>query len=145
MSPAGEYAASIILKATGDTPKSAFYRHEKSFVALLRIEGKTFGKVAEAEAGGLAECATFSPDGRYLHVGNFVDSDIDILRRRQTREGRQFRAAGVSGLDAWEYALRRCSLSAVPGRVKEDPVVLLALASPNRRREVYRSRSNERR
>jgi hypothetical protein len=30
--------------------------------------------------GGLAEGITFSPDGRYLYVGNFVDGDLDILR-----------------------------------------------------------------
>jgi sugar lactone lactonase YvrE len=30
--------------------------------------------------GGLAEGIAFSPDGRYLYVGNFVDGDIDILR-----------------------------------------------------------------
>jgi hypothetical protein len=36
--------------------------------------------VAEAEVGGLADSAAFSPDGRYLYVGNFVDRDIDILR-----------------------------------------------------------------
>jgi len=30
--------------------------------------------------GGLAEGIAFSPDGRYLYVGNFVDGNIDILR-----------------------------------------------------------------
>jgi hypothetical protein len=36
--------------------------------------------VAQADVGGLAEGVAFSPAGRYLYVGNFVDSDIDILR-----------------------------------------------------------------
>jgi len=80
MSPAGGYAASLILNGTGPTPKTAFYRHEKSYVALLKIEGKTVRKIAQAEVGGLAEGIAFSPDGRYLYVGNFVDGDIDILR-----------------------------------------------------------------
>src|SRR5262249_48133443 len=80
MSPTGGYAVSIILNGTGNTPNSAFYRHEKSLVALLKIEGKSVRKVAEAEVGGLAEGVAFSPDGRYLYVGNFVDGDIDILR-----------------------------------------------------------------
>ena len=80
MSPAGGYAASLILNGTGPTPKTAFYRHEKSYVALLKIEGKTVRKVAQADVGGLAEGIAFSPDGRYLYVGNFVDGDIDILR-----------------------------------------------------------------
>jgi DNA-binding beta-propeller fold protein YncE len=80
MSPAGGYAASLILNGTGGTPKTAFNRHEKSFVALLKIDGKTVRKVAQADVGDLAEGIAFSPDGRYLYVGNFGDSDIDILR-----------------------------------------------------------------
>ena len=60
--------------------KSAFYRQDKSYVALLKIDGKTVRKVAQADVGGLAEGIAFSPDGRYLYVGNFVDGDIDILR-----------------------------------------------------------------
>jgi YVTN family beta-propeller protein len=80
MSPAGGYAASLLLNGTGGTPKSAFYRHENSYVALLKIDGKTVHKVAQADVGGLAEGIAFSPDGHYLYVGNFVDGDIDILR-----------------------------------------------------------------
>ena len=80
ISPTGGYAASILLNGTGNTPKSAFFRHEKSLVALLKIEGKSVRKVAEVEVGDLAEGVAFSPDGRYLYVGNFVDGDIDILQ-----------------------------------------------------------------
>ena len=29
---------------------------------------------------GLAKGIAFSPDGRYLYVGNFVEGDVDILR-----------------------------------------------------------------
>jgi hypothetical protein len=49
-------------------------------VALLKIEGKTVRKVAQAEVSGLAEGIAFTLDGRYLYVGNFVDGNIDILR-----------------------------------------------------------------
>jgi DNA-binding beta-propeller fold protein YncE len=80
MSPAGGYAASIILNGTGGTPKNAFYRHEHSYVSLLKIEGKTVRKVGQLDVGGLAEGAAFSPDGRFLFVGNFVDGNMDILR-----------------------------------------------------------------
>jgi DNA-binding beta-propeller fold protein YncE len=45
-----------------------------------RSTGSRFGKVAQADVGGLAEGIAFSLDGHYLYVGNFVDSDIDILR-----------------------------------------------------------------
>ena len=80
MSPTGGYAASILLNGTGSTPKTAFYWHEHSYVALLKIDGKAVRKVAQADVGGLAEGVAFSPDGRYLYVGNFADSGIDILR-----------------------------------------------------------------
>jgi DNA-binding beta-propeller fold protein YncE len=80
MSPAGGYAASLILNGTGATPKNAFFRHDKSYVALLKIDGKMVRKVAQTDVGDLAEGIAFSPDGRYLYVGNFGDSDIDILR-----------------------------------------------------------------
>jgi DNA-binding beta-propeller fold protein YncE len=80
MSPTGGYAASLLLNGTGGTPKTAFYRHDKSYVALLKIDGKTAHKVAQADVGGLAEGIAFSPDGRYLYVANFVDGNIDILR-----------------------------------------------------------------
>jgi DNA-binding beta-propeller fold protein YncE len=81
VSPTGGYAASLILNGTGGAPKTAFYRHEKSYVALLKIEGKTVRKVAQTDVGGLAEGLAFSPDGQYLYVGNFVEGNIDILRR----------------------------------------------------------------
>src|SRR5690349_8574232 len=80
MSPAGGYAASLLLNGTGGTPKTAFYRHDKSYVALLKIDGKTVRKVAQADVGGLAEGIVFSPDGHYLYAGNFVDGTIDILK-----------------------------------------------------------------
>jgi DNA-binding beta-propeller fold protein YncE len=79
MNPAGGYAASLILNGTGGAPKTAFYRHEHSYVALLKIDGKTVRKVGQTEVGGLAEGIAFSPDGRVLYVGNFVNGDIDIL------------------------------------------------------------------
>ena len=80
MSPTGRYAASVILNGTGGTPKTAFYRHEHSYVSLLKIDGKTVRKVGQADVGGLAEGVAFSPDGRFLFVGNFVDGNMDVLR-----------------------------------------------------------------
>src|SRR5712671_527863 len=80
MSPAGGYAASVILNGTGGTPKTAFYRHEHSYVSLLKIEGKTVRKVGQLDVGGLAEGTAFSPDGRFLFVGNFVNGNMNILR-----------------------------------------------------------------
>jgi YVTN family beta-propeller protein len=37
-------------------------------------------KVAEVEVGGLPEGAVFSPDGKYLYVGNYMNDDVSILK-----------------------------------------------------------------
>jgi len=80
VSPAGDYVAVVILNGAGNVPKSAFFHQEHSYVSLLKVDGKKVRKVSQTEVGGLAEGVAFSPDGKYLYVGNFLDSDMDILR-----------------------------------------------------------------
>lgn len=82
VSPNGRYAASIILNGVGNVPKTAFFHHDHSYVSLLKINGKKVRKVSEVETGGLTEGAAFSPDSRYLYVGNFIDGTITVLRVR---------------------------------------------------------------
>jgi DNA-binding beta-propeller fold protein YncE len=79
VSPAGGYAAALLLNGTG-SPKSAFYHHQHSIVALLKIEGKKVVKVAEAQVDGSSEGIAFSPDGRFLYVGSFSEGVLAILR-----------------------------------------------------------------
>jgi DNA-binding beta-propeller fold protein YncE len=53
--------------------------------------------VKEIELGGLPEGAAFTPDGRYLLVGNFLDEDISILRVEGadiTDTGKRFKLPG---------------------------------------------------
>jgi len=82
VSPKGRYAAAIILNGTGNVPRKAFFATDHSYVALLEIQGKKVRKIAEAKVGGLAEGVAFSPDGQYLYVGNFLDSDLTVLQLR---------------------------------------------------------------
>jgi len=42
-------------------------------------------KVSETQVGGLAEGVAFSPDGQYLYVGNFLDSDMTVLQLKGDR------------------------------------------------------------
>jgi DNA-binding beta-propeller fold protein YncE len=84
VSPAGGYAAALLLNGAA-SPKTAFYHHDHSLVALLRIEGKKVRKVAEAEIGTIAKGIAFSPDGRFLYVARFLAGDIAILRIQGTK------------------------------------------------------------
>jgi DNA-binding beta-propeller fold protein YncE len=80
VSPKGGYAAAVILNGTGNVPRKAYFATDHSYVSLLEVKGKKVRKVAEAKVGGLAEGVAFSPDGQYLYVGNFLDSDLTVLR-----------------------------------------------------------------
>ncbi|HTZ78806.1 MAG TPA: YncE family protein [Stellaceae bacterium] len=85
VSPTGKLAVSVILNGVGNVPKAAFFHHEHSYLSLLRIDGRKVHKVGEAEVGALAEGVAFSPDGRYLYVGNYLDSDMTIFKVEGTK------------------------------------------------------------
>jgi len=49
-------------------------------VALLKIDGKKVTRTNAVEVRGLPEGAVGSEDGKYLYVGNYLDSDVSIPR-----------------------------------------------------------------
>jgi DNA-binding beta-propeller fold protein YncE len=54
-------------------------------------------KIKDIEVGGLPEAAVFTPDGRYLLVGNYLDQDFSILRVNGTTitdTGKRFKVPG---------------------------------------------------
>ncbi len=79
ISPTGEIAVAILLSGN-DGPKNAWFYHRNGRVAVLKIDGKKVTKVGEVEVRGLPEGVVFSPDGKHLYVGNFIDSDVSILK-----------------------------------------------------------------
>lgn len=79
ISPTGEIAVAILLRGS-NASKSAFFYNRNGSVAVLKIDGKKVTKVGEVEVRGLPEGAVFSPDGKYLYVGNYMDDDISILK-----------------------------------------------------------------
>jgi DNA-binding beta-propeller fold protein YncE len=84
VSPTGDLAVSVILNGAGNVPKSAFFHHDHSYLSFLKIDGKKVTKIGEAEVGRLAEGVAFSPDGKHLYVGNYLDSDMTIFKVQGT-------------------------------------------------------------
>lgn len=79
ISPTGKLAVAVLLRGT-NVAKSAFFYNRNATVVALKIDGKKVTRSNEVEVRGLPEGAVFSQDGRYIYVGNFMDSDISILR-----------------------------------------------------------------
>jgi DNA-binding beta-propeller fold protein YncE len=54
-------------------------------------------KTGNIEVGGLPEAAQFTPDGKYLVVGNYLDQDLSILKvdgSTVTDTGKRFKLPG---------------------------------------------------
>lgn len=79
ISPTGKLAVALLLKGTNAAQSAWFYNRNATVVAL-KIDGKKVTRTNEVEVRGLPEGVVFSNDGRYIYVGNFMDSDISILR-----------------------------------------------------------------
>jgi DNA-binding beta-propeller fold protein YncE len=96
VSPTGKMAAAIILRGS-NAAKSAYFYNRNGSVVALKIDGKKVTRGNEVEVRGLPEGAVFSADGKYLYVGNFIDSDVSILRvdgDTLVDTGKSFRLAG---------------------------------------------------
>jgi YVTN family beta-propeller protein len=80
ISPKGDIAVAVLLGGAS-VPKSAWFNTKRNgSIVMLKIDGKKVTKIGEVEVGGLPEGAVFSPDGRYLYVGNYTDSDVSVLK-----------------------------------------------------------------
>jgi DNA-binding beta-propeller fold protein YncE len=79
ISPTGRLAAAILLGGS-DGPKQGWFYNRSGRVAVLKIDGKKVTKTADIAVGGVPEGAVFSPDGKWLYVGNYVDKNISVLR-----------------------------------------------------------------
>jgi DNA-binding beta-propeller fold protein YncE len=71
ISPKGDVAVAMI--HAGSNMKNAYFYHRNGRVVVLRIDGNKVTKVDEVEVGGLPEGVAFTPDGKYLLVGNYLD------------------------------------------------------------------------
>jgi DNA-binding beta-propeller fold protein YncE len=80
ISPRGDLAVAVLLGGAS-VPNSAWFKTKRNgSLAVLRIDGKKVTKVGEVEVGGLPEGVVWSPDGKYLYVGNYTDRNVSILK-----------------------------------------------------------------
>ena len=95
ISPKGDVAVAVLL--AGSNNKGAWFYNRNGRVAVLRVDGNKVTKTKEIEVGGLPEAAMFTPDGRYLFVGNYLDQDFSILEVKGTDivdTGKRFKVPG---------------------------------------------------
>jgi DNA-binding beta-propeller fold protein YncE len=95
ISPKGDVAVAVLL--AGSDNKNAYFYHRNGSAAVLRIDGNKVSKVGEVEVGGVPEGAAFTPDGKYLLIGNFRDQDVSILKvdgTTITNTGKRFKLPG---------------------------------------------------
>jgi DNA-binding beta-propeller fold protein YncE len=77
--------------------KNAFFHQKNGSVSVLKIDGKKVTKIGDIEVGGLPEAAAFTPDGKYVLVGNYLTQDFSILKvdgTRITDTGKRFKVPG---------------------------------------------------
>ena len=95
ISPKGDLAVSVILR--GSNMKKAFFHEKNGSVSVLKIDGKKVTKIKDIEVGGLPEAAMFTPDGKYILVGNYLSQDFSILKvdgTSVTDTGKRFQVPG---------------------------------------------------
>jgi DNA-binding beta-propeller fold protein YncE len=80
VSPTGSLAIALALNGSGAAPKGAWFAAPNSILDVLSTADGDVRKVGIAKAGRLAEGIAFSPDGGYLYVADFIDSDLRVYK-----------------------------------------------------------------
>ena len=96
ISPKGDLAVTVEARGSNQ-PKTSWFYHPGGAVSVLRIDDKKVTRVGEVTVGGLPEGANFSADGSHIYVGNFMDSDLSVLRvmgDQVTDTGKRFKLPG---------------------------------------------------
>ena len=95
MSPKGNLA--VVLNVNGSNMKQAWFYHPTGSLTILRIAGQSVTPIKTLQVGAFPEAIAFSPDGRYIYVGNYADADLSILKVDGTDvvdTGKRFKVEG---------------------------------------------------
>jgi DNA-binding beta-propeller fold protein YncE len=84
VSPTSPLAIALALNGSGAAPKGAWFATSQSILDVLSTAGGDVRKVGAVKAGRLAEGIAFSPDGGYLYVADFIDSDLRVYKVEST-------------------------------------------------------------
>ena len=98
-SPKGNLAVSADALGSNHSTQDWYY-HPHGAVSVLQVDGKNVTKLGDIEVGALPEAVAFTPDGRYLYVGNYIDQDFSIFQvdgTKVTDTGKRFKVPGHPG------------------------------------------------
>jgi DNA-binding beta-propeller fold protein YncE len=76
----GKWAASPLINGSGAKPSDWFYNKTGELVVMSVGANGKLTVTGKAKLGALPEGIAFSPDGGYIYVGNFIDSDLQVFR-----------------------------------------------------------------
>jgi DNA-binding beta-propeller fold protein YncE len=80
VSPTAPLAIAVSINGSGTAPKGAWFANPNSLLDVLSNAGGHVRKVGAVKAGRLPEGIAFSPEGKYVYVGNFSDSNLQIFK-----------------------------------------------------------------
>jgi DNA-binding beta-propeller fold protein YncE len=80
VSPTAPLAIAVSINGSGTAPKGAWFENPYSLLDILSTADGRVRKIGSIRADRLPEGIAFSPEGKYLYVGNFSDSNLQIFR-----------------------------------------------------------------
>jgi DNA-binding beta-propeller fold protein YncE len=95
MSPKGDLA--VVANVNGSSNPPAWFYHKNGTVTILRIQDQKVIAIKTLDVGRVPEAVAFTPDGRYIYVGNYTDQDFSILKVNGTNvvdTGKRFKVGG---------------------------------------------------
>jgi DNA-binding beta-propeller fold protein YncE len=75
----GKWLAVALQNGT-NRPKNHPMRSEQGRLLLFSLQGPRATKVAEAPTGRNTQGVTFTPDGQYLYVQNYIEQELQVFR-----------------------------------------------------------------